>query len=52
MPIERREISGAVVVQTLVANISNSSAFFATTDAILEALKQRELLKALSKRIK
>ena len=33
MPIERREISGAVVVQTLIANISNSSASFSTTDA-------------------
>lgn len=33
MPIERREISGAVIVQTLTANISNSSTFFSITDA-------------------
>jgi hypothetical protein len=33
MPIERREVSGAVVVQNLIANISNSSSSFVTTDA-------------------
>jgi hypothetical protein len=32
MGIERREISGAVIVQTLSANISNSSTSFSVSD--------------------
>lgn len=32
MPIERREIAGAVIAQALTANISNSSASFVVAD--------------------